>query len=531
MEWITDPTIWAGLATLVVLEIVLGIDNLVFIAILAEKLPRHLSDKARLVGLSFALVMRICLLVLTGWLVTLKTPLFTLFEISFNGRQLIMLVGGIFLLFKATMELNDRLEGNAQEGSKQRKTSHFWTVVAQIVILDAVFSLDAVITAVGMVEHIPVMIAAVCIAMSLMMLASKPLTIFVNAHPTIVILCLSFLLMIGFSLVAEGFDFIIPKGYLYAAIGFSIIIEIFNQIGSYNRRRFLTRDKTLRQRTAEAVLHILRGDVEDEELDSHSADLIADAGKQESVFNQQELSMIERVLGLAQRSVSSIMTSRLDIDQINLDSDRQDLINAIEENQHTRLIVTDNDANNEPIGIIYVNDLLKKVFNNEISTIKSLIKQPLIFPETVSLLVALEQFKAAKTHFAFVVDEFGSTQGVVSVTDIMETIAGELPTEEEDVDSRHDIQCLDDGSYLANGYIPLEELVRYIDIPLDDKRDYHTLAGLLMEKTQHIPTVGEKIVISPYLFDVIDVESHRIVKVQIYHQPLAHHNDNLSCRE
>lgn len=220
MEWIADPTIWAGLATLVVLEIVLGIDNLVFIAILADKLPKQQRDKARVVGLLLALVMRLALLASISWLATLTKPMFIVAEHPFSGRDLIMLVGGIFLLFKATMELNERLEGKDEEQHGARKGARFWPVVAQIVVLDAVFSLDSVITAVGMVDHLAVMMIAVCIAIGLMLLASKPLTRFVNAHPTIVILCLSFLLMIGFSLVAEGFGYHIPKGYLYAAIGF-----------------------------------------------------------------------------------------------------------------------------------------------------------------------------------------------------------------------------------------------------------------------------------------------------------------------
>lgn len=510
-----DPTVWIGLSTLIVLEIVLGIDNIVFIAILAEKLPPHQRDRARIVGLAFALVMRIILLMFTGWLVTLTAPLFSVLGNSFNARQLIMLIGGVFLLFKATMELNERLEGSAHENGKSKKTSHFWTVVAQIVVLDAVFSLDSVITAVGMVEHIPVMIIAVCIAMSIMMVASKPLANFVNSHPTIVILCLSFLLMIGFSLVAEGFGFSIPKGYLYAAIGFSIMIEFFNQLAIFNRRRFLYK-KPFRERTAEAILHLLKGGDVEEELDSHTADLVSDAGKNISVFNQQELSMVERVLGLAQRSVSSIMTSRLDVDMLNINDDRQAILNEILDNPHSRLVVTDNVSIDEPLGIIQVNDLLKDVLRNkEQVDINTLIKQPLIFPETVSLLVALEQFKKAKTHFAFVVDEFGSMQGVVSVTDIIETIAGEFPTEDEEIDARHDIQCVENNCWIANGYIPVEELVRFVPIRLNDKREYHTLAGLLMEQTQHLLNVGETIQIDNYLFEVIEVESHRIVKVKI----------------
>ncbi|VTR16607.1 integral membrane protein, YkoY family [Serratia fonticola] len=183
MEWIADPTIWAGLATLVVLEIVLGIDNLIFIAILAEKLPKKQRDKARIVGLLLALVMRLALLASISWLATLTKPLFVAMGHAFSGRDLIMLVGGIFLLFKATMELNERLEGKDEEHHGSRKGARFWPVVAQIVVLDAVFSLDSVITAVGMVDHLAVMMIAVCIAIGLMLLASKPLTRFVNAHP------------------------------------------------------------------------------------------------------------------------------------------------------------------------------------------------------------------------------------------------------------------------------------------------------------------------------------------------------------
>lgn len=508
-----DPTIWIGLSTLVVLEIVLGIDNIVFIAILAEKLPSQERDKARITGLAFALITRILLLMFTGWLVTLTTPLFSISGISFNARQLIMLLGGIFLLFKATMELNERLEGASHEDGKPKKTSHFWTVVAQIVVLDAVFSLDSVITAVGMVEHIPVMIIAVCIAICIMMVASKPLAYFVNSHPTIVILCLSFLLMIGFSLVAEGFGFIIPKGYLYAAIGFSIMIEFFNQLAIFNRRKALNK-KPLRERTAEAILHLLKGDAE-EDPETHNIDVVSE-NKKTSVFNHQELNMVERVLGLAQRSVSSIMTSRLNVDMVNINDDREVILKEIFDNPHSRLVVTDNASIDEPLGIIQVNDLLKDVLQDKQHIdINSLIKQPLIFPETVSLLVALEQFKKAKTHFAFVVDEFGSMQGVVSVTDIIETIAGDFPTEEEEIDAKHDIQCIDDNSWIANGYIPVEELVRYVPIPIDDKREYHTLAGLLMEKAQHLLNVGETIQIGDYLFEVAEIESHRILKVKI----------------
>ena len=524
MEWIADPTIWAGLATLVVLEIVLGIDNLVFIAILAEKLPRQQRDKARIVGLLLALVMRLVLLASISWLATLPKPILPLNGHGFSARDLIMLTGGIFLLFKATVELNERLEGKDHESHNQRKGAKFWPVVIQIVVLDAVFSLDSVITAVGMVEHLAVMMAAVCIAISLMLLASKPLTNFVNAHPTIIILCLSFLLMIGFSLVAEGFGYLIPKGYLYAAIGFSVIIEVLNQLSQYNRRRFLSSSRPLRERTAEAVLRLLSGKHEEAQLDANTSSLIADNRGEADLFIPQERMMIERVLGMAQRTVSSIMTSRHDVEQLDLSDPQSKLDELLQKNLHTRIVVTDDNAADEPLGVIHVIDLLRQQLQGDKLDLRALVKQPLIFPEGVSLLMALEQFRQAQTHFAFVVDEFGSVEGVVTLTDVMETIAGNLPVAGEDIDPRHDIQQNDDGTWIANGYMPLEDLVLYMPLPIDEKREYHTLAGLLMEYLQRIPNVGEQIRIGDYMFEPLEINSHRILKIKI--TPLAVPDDD-----
>lgn len=513
MEWIFDPSIWIGLSTLIVLEVVLGIDNVVFITIVSEKLPPEKRNKARIIGLGLALIMRIIILCFAGWLMTLRNVLFTIADHSFNAKDLIMLGGGVFLLFKATMELNERLEGKDEIQTKQKKTSKFWGVIAQIVVLDAVFSLDSIITAAGIAkDNISVMIIAVTVAIILMMFASKPLAKFVNTHPTIVILCLSFLLMIGFSLTAEGLGVDIPKVYLYFAIGFSILIEFFNQMASFNRKRFLNK-KPLRQRTADAILGLLKSN-EDEEFPVYDNSEVKATHSKER-FNDQELSMITRVLELAQRSVSSVMTSRHDVKMINVNDTLEEITKNLYENQHTRIIVTDKNSMDEPIGIIQVNDLLKSIMEDKGKNYADLIIQPLIFPETISILVALEQFKVAKTHFAFVVDEFGSMQGLLSVTDVMENIAGEFPTENEEFDVRHDIKAISEKSWIANGYLPLEELVRFIHIELDPKREYHTLAGLLMEEMQHIPHEGESLKIGSYCFHILEVESHRIIKVQI----------------
>ena len=522
-EWIVDPSVWAGLVTLIVLELVLGIDNLVFIAILAEKLPPALRDRARVTGLMLALVMRLLLLASISWLSSLTSPFFTLIGHPFSARDLIMLVGGVFLLFKATMELNERLEGKDEDDNPQKRGAKFWPVVAQIVVLDAVFSLDSVITAVGMVDDLPVMMAAVIIAIFLMLLASKPLTRFVNEHPTIVILCLSFLLMIGFSLVADGFGYHIPKGYLYAAIGFSIIIEGLNQLAQFNRRRFLSAKSPLRKRTAEAVLRLLRGEHEQADLDGQTSSMVADSTESQAIFNKQERMMIARVLGMGQRTVSSIMTSRHDVEHVDLSESPEKIMSLIDQNQHTRIVVTDN--SDDPQGVVHVIDLLQQALHSDSLDIRALIRQPLVFPEQLTLLPALEQFRSARTHFAFVVDEFGSVEGVVTLSDVMETIAGNLPNEGEAIDPRYDIQQNGDGSWTANGHMPLDDLVMYVELPLNEKREYHTLAGLLMEHMQRVPKEGEEIQVGDFLFRTLQVESHRVQKVQIIPQAVEEEPD------
>lgn len=227
MDWLTNPEIWIGLLTLTALEIVLGIDNIVFISILAGKLHEHQQARARRVGLLLAMFTRILLLVSLAWVVGLTEPLFTVLGFEVSGRDVILIGGGIFLLAKSTREIHDKLEGEKGHASAKVMPS-FTSVIVQIMLLDIVFSLDSVITAVGMVREIWVMITAVVIAVMIMMVASGPISNFVNRHPTIKILALSFLLLIGFTLVVEGLHSHIPKGYIYFAMGFSIFVEMLN---------------------------------------------------------------------------------------------------------------------------------------------------------------------------------------------------------------------------------------------------------------------------------------------------------------
>ncbi|NTZ43661.1 TerC family protein [Altererythrobacter sp. SALINAS58] len=244
----SDPAAWAALLTLIVLEVVLGIDNLIFIAILSNKLPAHQQEKARRIGLLLALVMRIGMLMLIGWLVTLQTPLFDLgiegtpneygaptFETAFSGRDLILLVGGLFLLWKATKEIHHSMEPEDKSGDLLDKTSGaaeitFTAAIAQIIAIDMVFSIDSILTAVGMTDEIPIMVIAVVITVGIMLVAANPLSRFIDRNPTLVMLALAFLVMIGLVLIADGFGFHVPKGYIYAAMGFSVGVELLNMV-------------------------------------------------------------------------------------------------------------------------------------------------------------------------------------------------------------------------------------------------------------------------------------------------------------
>ena len=228
MEWLTDPNIWIGLLTLTVLEIVLGVDNIIFISILSGKLPKAQQPRARQLGLAGAFVTRVLLLLSIAWLVRLTQPLITVLGHGFSGRDLILLVGGLFLIAKATYEIHGKLEGEEHTSEERGAAQSMVGVVVQIMLIDIVFSLDSVITAVGMVDNVTIMIAANVIALAIMLLSAGPIARFVDMHPTIKMLALAFLVLIGTNLVAESLGTHIPKGYTYFAMAFSVAVEMLN---------------------------------------------------------------------------------------------------------------------------------------------------------------------------------------------------------------------------------------------------------------------------------------------------------------
>ena len=506
MEFLLDPNIWAGFITLVVLEVVLGIDNLVFIAILADKLPPEQRDKARVIGLSLALIMRLALLSVISWLMALTNPLFNVAGLDFSGRDLILLFGGLFLVYKAVSELHENMEGKPHAHTSNAVYAAFGAVVAQIVVLDAVFSLDAVITAVGMVDNIYVMMAAVVVAVGIMLIASKPLTKFVNAHPTVVVLCLSFLLMIGFSLIAEGLGFHIPKGYLYAAMGFAILIEVFNQVTSRNKAKHQAHIPR-RLRTTEAVMRIMGGKTAAET----EASVAKEADKADFVV--EERYMIGGVLTLGERSVASIMTPRNHISWVDLDKGTEHMYEVLMSVPHSLFPVCRGDLDHL-VTVAKAKDLLD-VLDDE-AALQALLQaasKPVTVFEGMKVMDAIPSLRQAKGSLVMVTDEFGSVTGLVTPLDVFEAIAGEFP----DADESLDLVKVDDSHYIAKGSLDVYQLELQLGVSdlVDEDASYVNVAGLMLSEAESLPQIGMAVERGSLRFEVESMQDRSIDKVRI----------------
>jgi CBS domain containing-hemolysin-like protein len=360
--------------------------------------------------------MRLGLLASISWVMSLTATLFGFWRFEFSWRDLILIVGGAFLLIKATTEIHERLEG----GHKQGKTvahAAFWPIIAQIVMLDIVFSLDSVITAVGMVDELAVMMAAVIIAVAAMLFASKPLTRFITARPSLIILCLGFLLMIGLVLVVDGFGFHIPKGYVYAAIGFSVLIEILNQLAARGRREAAAGGMTSRQQVADAVLRFLGG-----------VPLPAYAVPEGKVFGPDERQMVGGVLTLGERTVDTIMTPRSAVDW--LDLNEKDVLARLRANPHREMPVLSGSPE-KVVGIVRKEDVFELCVDGKPIDLGSVLRPARSVLPQHSVLATLNRFKRTTTELALVIDEQGRFQGIVTRTDLLEAIAGEFPDEGE----------------------------------------------------------------------------------------------------
>lgn len=517
MEIFLDPTIWLGLLTLILLELVLGIDNLVFIAILAQKLPPAQREKAVKIGLALAMLMRFVLLASISWLATLTAPLINLFGTDFSGRDLIMLLGGLFLIYKATGEIHERLEGKTHSVKKSVYKTSFGMVITQIIVLDAVFSLDAVITAVGMSDHLPVMIAAVTIAIILMVCVSKPLTRFVGEHPTIVMLCLGFLLMIGFSLVAEGFGIDIPKGYLYAAIGFSILIETMNQFAQSRLKKRVALPSELRERTADMVLRVLGARESDDVQTSQEIGVLLHEASKEDLLTETEKNLLRGVLNLSNRPINTIMTPRSDLEWLDIGKNEEGIKSQMVETSRSQLLVGEDEIDSA-LGVVHREDFLPSLIkNNHMPVVSKIMKEPLFVHETTTVLKALEIFKNNRADMAVITDEFGGVQGIVTHHDLLEAIAGEFP-ESDDKKIDMEIITLEDGSYIIDGKTSIFDVQNQTGLDCETSGKFATMAGFILQEFARVPKLDEEIIWDVWVIKVIEMDGKRIGKVRLYHR-------------
>ncbi len=510
MDIFFTPTALVALATLVTLEVVLGIDNLIFIAILSEKLPVHQRQKARVAGLGLALVMRLILLSTISWVVSLQNPILEIFGHSFSWRDIILLLGGVFLLFKGTRELHERMEGASHELTSSKGFSSFGAVITQIAVLDAIFSIDAVITAVGMVNQLPIMIVAVVIAMVVMLLAANPLAKFVNSHPSVIILCLSFLLLIGLSLITEGFGLEIPKGYLYAAIGFSVVIEFFNQVFLHNERKYEKR-KPMRLRTAEAVLRLLGSDAQLSTISSteQTNNETPHKDDQPALFASEEVNMVTRVLTLSERTVRSIMTHRSESDFIDIDRPIEELRQQLLAGTPSVLPVCKGRLDNI-LGVAHAAELLSDIVRfGKIQ--KETIDEPHIVPESMRVIRLLEDLRSSRAHLVFVADEYGSIEGIITFMDVFEAIAGELYEDGE----APPVTTLAENKWRIAGSCDVHLLEHLLDIDdlVSESQDYTSLAGFLLAKLGSLPEAGDTLTYQSYRFIIEEVAERRITSV------------------
>ena len=373
------------------------------------------------------------------------------------------------------------------------------------------------ITPVGMVKHLSVMMIAVVIAVGVMLWASKPLMDFVNKHPTVVILCLGFLMMIGFSLVVEGFNFHIPKGYLYAAIGFSVLIEAINQVTRRNQERTVT-TTDLRYRTASAVMRMLgsKSNSNNNETTSDHQDVLATHAFAEEMFDDQNSAyhsvMVQGVLGLAERPVKSVMTPRPELEWVDLDDSPERIKERLTQMTHSRLVFAHGELDNLA-GIALTHKILNEYIETGKLNFTDHLREPMIVHENAHVLMVMEQLRQAPLQMAIVLNEYGSIEGIVTPIDILEAIAGEFPDEDE---MQAAAESLEDGSLMIDGSTDIRHISLLLGRDLvDESEEYSTLSGYLLLHLGRLPENGDVVEADGYSFEIVTMDGHKIEKVHI----------------
>ncbi|WP_343187602.1 transporter associated domain-containing protein [Buchnera aphidicola (Periphyllus koelreuteriae)] len=510
MGFTLNPSAWTGLLALIIIEIVLGMDNIIFLTILVKKLHPKQRKKAKNIGLILSLFIRISFLSLISWSTSLTNPFYSNQYITLSVREVIFLTGGIFLSFVSLLELNDKLCNRHVKENKKKNYSNFWLTICQIVIMDSIFSLDSIITAIGIANNIIVMTLAIIISMCFMLYVLKSIKKFIHKYKAIVVLCLGFLLMIGMSLILEVLGFYIPKTYLYTAIGFSIFIEVFNQLSKYN---FLLYQYTrpIRTRVLEKFLQIIKIEKQKTKHIKNEKKNKKYFSKEYSNFKKEEKYMIYSLLNLAIRSIKSMMTPRIEISWININKPINEIKKKLLDTPHSLFPICKGELD-KIIGVVRAKELLFIIENNK--NILNFVSKnkPIIILETLNPINLLKILKKSKGNIIIVINKFNIVQGLITPLDFLKAIAGDFP----DADETPDI-IKEKNSWLVKGSTDLHSLKQFLNIKnfFKVQTTHASIAGLLIETKGEIPSKGDIIKISSLNFKIIKVTNYTINLIRI----------------
>ncbi len=509
MEFFSDPTLWTGLLILIAIEVVLSMDNLALIDVLADKLPEFSRGRARILGMCIALVARIGLLWLFWRLLAFAAPLFSASGFVFSLRAVVLLCGGAFLVIKATRGLHDRLEGGLPIEDTPSDKTGFWYITAQIAAVDAIFSMDAVVTALGLMDSLGLMIVAVVAAAPAAILLKKRLPDLMLRHPTIQILCLDYLMLIGLVLVADAVGFHIPKGYIYVIIGFSMLVECIRQI--LDRRRDLRLGRrTLRLRTAGAVLRFLGSSTTFYKQSGSAPEKPATgeglpAGAQEMLYG---------VLTLGERHIRSIMTPRPEVTWVDIEDTPAEIRATVRQSPHSVYPVRQS-STDEVLGVVYGKDIMGILPEAGDFNLNDIIQPPVFVQESVGILRLMEVLRATRAKMVLITEEYGSVVGLVTPLDILEVIAGDFPEVGENPDFIPD----GENAWKVDGGIDLHRLEMLLDADLrqdDGSGGYVTLGGYLMDNLGRLPQPGDTLESDDFCFEVLEASDRKVDLVRVF---------------
>ena len=496
-----DPTLWAGLLILIAIEIVLGMDNLALSNVLADKLPESSRGLARAFGMCIALAVRVGLLWLIWRLLAFDAPVFSAGGFIFSMRSTVLLGSGIFLVIKATRGLHDRLESGLPAEDTPSDKAGFWYITAQIAALDAIFSMDAVVAALGLMDSLGLMITAVLVATPAAILLKKRLPDLLSRHPTIQILCLDYLMLIGLVLVADAAGFHIPKGYIYAIIGFSMLVEGIRQM--LDRRRDLRLGRrSLRLRTAGAVLRFLGSSTTFYKQSAPGADLSAPARD-----------MLYGVLTIGERHIRSIMTPRPEITWVDIEDTPAEIRDTVRQSPHSVYPVR-RSSTDEVLGVVYGKDIMAVLPEAGEFNLNGIIQPPVFVQESVSILRLMEVLRATRAKMVLITEEYGSVVGLVTPLDILEVIAGDFP----EVDENPDFIPDGENAWKVDGGTDLHRLEMLLDADLrqdEASGGYVTLGGYLMDNLGRLPQPGDRLERGNLCFEVLEASDRKVDLVRV----------------